>query len=188
VCEAIIERTRNGKLQRYREGCWAGDKPPYGYLYNRETRKLVINEAEVRIVRRIYSEYNEGKTLYGIADGLNRDGIPGRTMRCKGWRQTAMRQVIINPVFKGSEIVNRHANIAYINTIDLTNTIRVDVPPIVTEQVWQTAQERLRNNKHSKPKKRGEFLLQGIISCGVCGHAYRADRYKETGMTKRRWG
>ena len=32
------------------------------------------------------------------------------------------------------------------------------------------------NNKHVKPKKQGEFLLQGMITCGVCGYAYRAER------------
>ena len=64
--ETIIERTRNGRLQRYKDGCWAGGKVPYGYAYDKTTKKLVINEAEARIVRRIFSEYSEGKTLYGI--------------------------------------------------------------------------------------------------------------------------
>lgn len=41
---------------------------------------------------------------------------------------------------------------------------------------WQTAQERLKNNKHVKPKKQGEFLLQRMITCGVCGYAYRTER------------
>ena len=66
--ENIIERTRNGRLQRYKDGCWAGGKAPYGYVYNKATKKLAINEIEARIVRRLYSEYSEGKTLYGICD------------------------------------------------------------------------------------------------------------------------
>lgn len=68
------------------------------------------------------------------------------------------------------------ANISDINKIDLSKAIQIRVPAIVDEQMWQTAQERLRNNKHVKPKKQGEFLLQGMVTCGVCGYAYRAER------------
>jgi site-specific DNA recombinase len=178
--EAIIERTKNGRLQRYREGCWAGGKAPYGYAYDKETRKLVIDESEARIVRRIYSEYSEGKTLYAICEALNQDKVPGRGKNCKGWRQTAVRQVLLNPIYKGTQIVNRHAHISDINKIDLSKAIRISVPALVTEQVWQSAQERLRNNKHVKPNKQGEYLLQGIITCGVCGYAYRAERVNAT--------
>ena len=178
--ETIIERTRNGRLQRYRDGCWAGGKVPYGYVYNKATKKLVIDEIEARIVRRIYSEYSEGKTLYGISEGLNKDKVPGRGKNCQGWRQTAVRQVLINPMYKGNQIVNRHAHISDINKIDLSGAIQIRVPAIVTEQVWQIAQDRLKNNKHVKPKNQGEFLLQGMITCGVCGYAYRAERVNGT--------
>jgi len=174
--DAIVERTRSGRLQRYRDGCWAGGKVPYGYGYNKPTKKLVIGEVEARIVRRIYSEYSEGKTLYGISEGLNKDKVPGRGKNCQGWRQTAVRQVLINPMYKGTQIVNRHAHISDINKIDLSKAIQISVPAIVTEQVWQIAQERLKNNKHVKPKNQGEFLLQGMITCGTCGYAYRAER------------
>jgi site-specific DNA recombinase len=54
--ETIIERTKSGRLQRYKQGCWASGKPPYGYAYDRETKKLVIKESEALIVKRIYSE------------------------------------------------------------------------------------------------------------------------------------
>ena len=87
---------------------------------------------------------------------------------------------MLNPIYKDTQIVNRHAHISNISKIDLTNAIQIDVPPLVTEQVWQIAQERLRNNKHVKPNKQGEFLLQGMITCGVCGYTYRAQRVNST--------
>ncbi len=114
--EAIIERTRNGRLQRYKDECWAGGNVPYGYAYDKETRKLIIDEVEARIVRRIYSEYSQGKTLYGICEGLNKDKVPGRGKNCQGWRQTAVRQVLVNPMYKGIQIVNRHAHISDITS------------------------------------------------------------------------
>ena len=173
---AIVERTRNGRLQRYRDGCWAGGKAPYGYSYDKATRKLVINESEAGIVKRMYSEYAAGKTLFGISQSLNRDGIPARTKNARGWWQTAVRQVLLNPVYKGTEVVNRHAHISLITKMDLSKAIMISVPALVSEQVWQIAQDRMRNNKHVKPNKQGAFLLQGMITCGVCGYGYAAKR------------
>jgi len=36
--EAIIERTKSGRIQRYKGGCWAGGKPTFGYSYDKTTR------------------------------------------------------------------------------------------------------------------------------------------------------
>ena len=141
------------------------------FLHTRDktTKKLVIDELNARIVRRIFTEYSEGKTLYGISEGLNKDKVPGRAKNSKGWLETTVRQVLINPMYKGTQIVHRYTHICNINKIDLSNTIQIPMPPIVNEQIWNIAQERLKNNKHVKPLKQGEFLLQGMISCGVCG-------------------
>ncbi len=73
---SIVERCKNGRMQRYREGCWGGGKAPYGYSYDKTTHKLVINENEARIVRRMYTEYADGKSLFGVSQSLNRDNIP----------------------------------------------------------------------------------------------------------------
>jgi hypothetical protein len=50
------------------------------------------------------------------------------------------------------------------------------VPPLVTEEVWNIAQSRLKTNKHVKPKNQAEFLLQGMIKCGDCGYTFRTER------------
>lgn len=137
--DSIVERTRNGRLQRYRAGQWAGGPVPYGYLHNKATRKLEIDETEARIVRRMYQEYANGKSLHGIGEGLNGDKVPARGKNSCGWKQTAVRQVLINQMYKGTQIVNRHAHISDINKIDLTKAILIPVPPIVNEQIWQVA-------------------------------------------------
>ncbi len=176
--ESIRERTMSGRLQRFKDGCWAGGKAPYGYAYNKDTKKLVINETEARVVRRIFNDYDSGKTLNAMANTLNYEKVIPRGKNSKGWRQTAVRQVLLNPTYKGIQIVNRHSHISDINKVDLSKAIQITVPAIVSDQIWHIAQERLKNNKHIKPKKQGEFLLQGIITCGRCGYAYHAVRMK----------
>jgi site-specific DNA recombinase len=172
----IIERCKNGRLQRYKEGAWAAGKAPYGYSRNKETRKLVIDETEARIVRRMYSEYVDGKSLFAISQGLNQDHIPPRAKRSQGWWQTTVRQVLLNPCYKGTEIVNRHAHISLIKSMDLSNAIMMSVPALVTEQEWQIAQNRMEANKHVKPNAQGTHLLQGMISCAICGFHFASKK------------
>ncbi len=174
--ETITERMKSGRIQRYREGSWAGGKAPYGYSRDSETRKLVIKEDEARIVRRMYAEYADGKSLFAVSQGLNRDGIPARTKNGKGWYQTAVRQVLLNPVYKGTEVVNRHAHISLINKMDLSHAIFISVQAVVSEELWHTAQDRMQGNKHVQPKKQ-RALLQGLITCGVCGYSFASKEH-----------
>ena len=49
--------------------------------------------------------------------------------------------------------------------------IEISVPPIVTEDVWQRAQERLEMNRKfaSRNNKRHFYLLRSLLVCGICG-------------------
>ena len=133
---------------------------------------MIINESEARIVKRMYSEYAEGKSLFGISRSLNKDRIPARSKHSQGWWQTSVRQVLLNPVYKGTEVVNRHSHISLIKKMDLSNAIMISVPALVSEQIWQIAQDRMQNNKHVKPNKQKTSLLQGMITCGTCGYVF----------------
>jgi site-specific DNA recombinase len=137
--ESIIERTRSGRIQRYKEGSWAAGYPPYGYSYNKETKKLVIEQTKARVVRRIYEQYNSGKSLSSIANMLNEEKIKPRRRDGKGWRSTAIRNMLINPVYKGTLIVNRHEHISNIDKVDMSKAVIISVPPLVEDKDWQIA-------------------------------------------------
>ena len=109
---------------------------------------------------------------------LNKESVPPRSKNAKGLYQTTIRQIKINPAYKGEAIVYRHCNIADINKVDLSKAIRITIPPIVSNNIWDSAQSRLVNNKHIKPTDDGLFTLQGLIRCGSCGYSYRTDRIR----------
>ncbi len=48
--------------------------------------------------------------------------------------------------------------------------IKIDVPLLVTEDIWQRAQERLKMNKKfaSRNNKSHFYLLRSLLVCGVC--------------------
>jgi site-specific DNA recombinase len=171
--ETIIERTKSGRIQRYKEGCWAGGKPPYGYTYDKVSRKLIINEDHAKVVRFIFNEYSAGKSLDTIEDALNIEKIPTIRGKKQGWLSSAIRFILINPVYKGTLIVNRRSHIANIARVDMKNVIVIKVPAIVTEPVWNTVQSRLKSNKKMRPPRKNPWLLQGLITCGQCGLSYQ---------------
>jgi site-specific DNA recombinase len=176
--ESIITRTTTGRLQRLKEGHWATGPVPFGYDYNRDTKNLVINENEAKIIRMIYDLYASGKSLSSITDQLNKELIRPRSKTGKGWYATGIRQVLINPAYKGEAIVNRHSHIGNISKVDMSKAIKMAIPPIVSQEKWDIAQSRLVNNKSSKATEDGVFTLQGLIKCGLCGRSYRTERNK----------
>ncbi len=185
--EAIVERTTAGRLQRYREGCWGPGRVPYGFTYSRDTKKLEIDESQARIVRLIYDEYSKGKSMTALANMLNEMHIPPRGKNGKGWRNGSVRDILFNPAYKGTLVVNIHkegnrGKKCFSNLPD--DAIVISVPPIVDDSIWNIAQERRKNNKHLRPPRNGHWLLQGLITCGLCGYGFRT----EVTHTRRRYG
>jgi site-specific DNA recombinase len=171
--ENIIERTKSGRIQRYKNGCWAGGKPTFGYSYDKTTRKLVINEDQAKIVRFIFDKYNSGKSLKTMNQLLDDQRIPTIRGKKRGWIDSGIRFILINPIYKGTLIVSRNCHITNIDKADLSKAIVIKVPAIVSESVWNMAQNHLRTNKKLRPPRKNPWLLQGLITCGQCGLSYQ---------------
>ncbi|MDE8721482.1 recombinase family protein, partial [Alistipes putredinis] len=74
--EQIKERMQLGKLGRAKAGkamMWA--KVAYGYTYNKETGSLDINPAEAEIVKIVYEEYLNGRSISKLKDYLNENNL-----------------------------------------------------------------------------------------------------------------
>ena len=87
----LAEKTHRGLEGRVRQGKSAGGIS-YGYRLDRQplpdgtvtTGDRVIDAAEAAIVRRIFTEYDRGRSARSIAIGLNRDGVPAPRSGGKG--------------------------------------------------------------------------------------------------------
>ena len=112
-----------------------------------------------------------------IANRLNSDKIPTRRGNGKGWMNNSVRDVLWNPAYKGKLVVNIHKGQRrkkgrFFHDIP-KDAITIDVPAIVSKKTWDITQERRNNNKHMQPPKNGHWLLQGLITCGLCGYSLR---------------
>lgn len=80
-----------------------GDKPagtcPTGYKYSEDKKHVVIDEAEARAVKQLFTEAQKGLTLRQIADVLNKQGIP--TRRGKMWSAGNVAAILSNRFYIG---------------------------------------------------------------------------------------
>lgn len=149
---AIVERTTEGRRRRYARREWGPGNCLFGYQYNPSTRKLEIENGEAEVVRRIFNLYVFDRLgLAQIARQLNREGARTR-QRATRWHQSAIRDVVTHPGYKG------------------THPLGVEIPPIVTPEFWDLAQQRRGDNKRLHRRNGSAWLLQGLMKCGLCGH------------------
>ena len=174
--EMIAERTSRGKLATAR----AGRLPNgvgigiYGYDYDTLSKTRTVNEAEAAVVRRIYNEKAAGKSVWSIAIGLNKDGIP--TKGGNMWHPLGVRRILENSSYYGLDIYGRTrsymAEDGKRRTVDRPKEewieIRDFTPPIISERLFLMAKERLGRPValNASPQR---YLLTGFMSCGTCG-------------------
>jgi site-specific DNA recombinase len=168
--------------------------PPYGYRYvpieEAGGGQWVVEEAEAEVVRQIFAWYTgaERLTIWQITERLNHSATHA-LRRTETWQFSIVHKILKRTAYIGRTYFNRERILP--ETIGTPRTtgrgqrraaqveprppeewIEVAVPPLIEEQVWQRAQERLQLNQifASRNNHRQFYLLRGLLVCGVCGH------------------
>ena len=193
----IRERTRRGKLHRARTGSQAVmSGAPYGYRYVRKTEHTEgyweIDEAEAQVVREIFRRYtDDGESIAQIARWLSERGVPTRTGK-QVWDRSTVWGMLRNPAYFGEAAFGKTKTADRHGAPTRTTRARgerhgrrptrrdqpadkwtlIPVPALVTDELFQLAQDRLRQNAHfAKRNTKQPTLLQGILVCRECGYA-----------------
>lgn len=96
--ENITKRTSAGRKVKAEKGGYAGGRLPYGYKV--VDGKLVVDEKEAFVVRRVFVLRNSGYKLQAIADLLNGEGA--RTQTGKDFTISSVQNVLKNEaVYRG---------------------------------------------------------------------------------------
>jgi site-specific DNA recombinase len=184
--EAIARRVRTSNAALRREGRTRGGPVPFGLRNVRRDDApgmwREVDPEEAAVVRRIADSLLAGGTLRGMADDLNREGVPsprasdavkrGRAAPTQGngkplrWDRAAVRRVVMNPAVAGMER-------ALGDVIrDDTGLRRVSAEAILDLDEWRrvvavvegrAAGDRSRTRHADRP------LLERIAVCAACG-------------------
>lgn len=150
---------------------------PYGY--RRVDGKLVINEEEARVVRQIFTWYNEdGLGFKNITHALNESVKKGQLPGPKKggvWQVTTVQSIIRNPTFCGTFIMNQYTTIKVDgrrkqirNPREKWTVFEDHHPAIISRQEWEKANSKEVVNKKTKISPWNEF--RGLMRCGKCGY------------------
>lgn len=179
----IAERMTRGKLHRLRMGQMVGNGlSPFGYDFVRKSplapSALVINEQQAEAVRSMFEMYASGDGLYAITRSLEKRGVRTRMGKLL-WDTGHVRDMLQNHTYAGTRYYNRVRTLdpepgkkrgKYVYR-DRSEWIEVKVPAIVSQELFDSVQERLRqaHGRYRQPFKR--YLLSGLVECGDCGRA-----------------
>ncbi len=72
-----------------------------------------IEPEGAKIVRRIYTEFLNGRTARQIADGLSADGVP-TPRRAKMWRCTTIISILTNEKYKGAALLQKSFTVDFL--------------------------------------------------------------------------
>lgn len=177
----LVDRSRRGKLQKARMGQVMNVRAPYGYHYvpkcDGVPPAVVVEESEAEVVRQIFRWFTEGWSIYGITRALTQRKIPTKFER-SAWSKASIYRILKNPAYLGTLFFNCTGYVAPETATGRLRRVRrpkeewiaVAIPAVVEGELFEQAQRRFQQNQQfaKRNNKRREYLLRGLVRCGVC--------------------
>ena len=193
----LRSKTKRGQLGRVLQGKSAAGKA-FGYdvVEGIERGGRTINQAEAKIVERIFTMFASGVSPRAIARRLNEEGVPGPEGRL--WQDTTIRGqkergtgLLNNELYIGEMVWNRCSyvkdprtgkRVARPNPVSQWERMQVPDLRIISDELWQAAKRRQEavtfamardEEGHALNRShRRRFLLSGLLTCGCCGGSF----------------
>ncbi|MCX0392260.1 recombinase family protein [Clostridium perfringens] len=83
--------------------------PPYGYDYDLNNKKFVVNIIEAKVVKEIFKLYIQGNGVNKIAKVLKDENIP--TKNGGVWRGNTIKNIILNESYLGTLVQGKSSNV-----------------------------------------------------------------------------
>jgi site-specific DNA recombinase len=147
--ELAGERIRDKFAASRKRGMWMGGHPPLGY--DVRERKLVVNAAEAKLVRRIFKRLLSLGSVTRLVRELNAEGQ--RTKRGKRFSKGVVYKMLRNRAYIGDAV---HKSISYPGEHEA----------IIDRHLFEQVQERLAGNARERAnhaRAQTPALLKGLI-------------------------
>ena len=181
--EIISERTRDKMGAARRKGKYVGGRPMLGYDIDRETKRLVVNEADAPKVRQIFELCLEHDGLIPTVDAINQRG-----WRTKSWTTKSGKPMGGAPFGKNS-LHSMLTNRLYIGKVTYRNEVyEGQQHAIVDTKLFESVQKQLRRNRINVGDRvhgRSAGVLAGLIHCTACNSKMTHSTSGGSGFGKR---
>lgn len=183
----INERMSSGRKRKAVEGKVVKNNYIYGYDYNKDKGKMIINESEAEIVRLIFDLFtkpdNGVKGINGIANLLTNRGVPTKKGKSV-WHRQVVRQILMNETYLGTFYQNKwntegmlgnkykesNDDKVRISLRDKADWIATEVPQIIENDQFYIAQDLIKHARQRWSNTTNRYLLSGLLRCDNCGN------------------
>lgn len=195
----LSSRVKFGHQQAIKSNVVLGNSRIFGYV--KEDKRLVIDESQAPMVRDLFRLYATGEySMKQLEKLFYEQGY--RNYNGNKIAHTTMSGIISNPKYKGYYVGNKVRIVdmftkkqkflppeEWVMFKDETGEI---VPAIVTEDVWNKANEVLKRRSDDVKNRQGVCnhanLLTGRLFCTHCGAAYyRRESKSKDGTVNSKW-
>ncbi|MCL1878785.1 MAG: recombinase family protein [Defluviitaleaceae bacterium] len=163
-----------------------GALTPYGYDYCRDTEKLIINEKQAQIIKRMFDLCASGLGPAKIGRIFTTEGIPtpyeekgtttgGTAKYHNRWSEATIARMLERKEYIGHTENKKSYSLSYKNKKRIFNdeADRLLFPnthdPIVDERTFEIVQNIRKNRR--RPTKMGEQpMFSGLVYCYDCGN------------------
>jgi len=177
----LSEEVKKGMLAKARSGEYPG-RVPRGYKNvqstdnKRSKRWIEVDEVEAPYIKKIFELYCTGMhSLDDLSRKLFEDGMKTRD-RYKGEKvfeggkklsKETIRKMLMDMFYTGN----------YFWKSQLYKGVHT---PLITQTIFDKAQEMLNHRTNGSRGKKRDFLFKGLIRCGECGRMVCAEFQKPT--------
>jgi len=174
----FLERSLRGKMKKARNGKMPtrGAKALYGYDYDEQEDRRVVNEEEAAVVRRAFV-LRQSMSTFAICCLFNEEGIPTKTGG--KWTGTTLGRMLENRDYLGESFYNKTSTVRFADGSRKTTEndpsewvpLGDYTPQIVSRELFEAVQKKLRDSSTRGNRNASEphYLLTSFVECGDCG-------------------
>ena len=175
---SISENCTWGQRKRFADGKVT---VPFGRFlgYDRGPNgELLINEAQAKIVRKIYGYFLQGRSPYQIAKLLAEQEIPTPSGKGK-WCGATVKSILTNEKYKGDALLQKSITVDFLTKKIKANEGEVpqyyvegDHEAIIQPEIFDRVQILMEARSGGRNRNSSVNVLSGKIKCGDCGSWY----------------
>ena len=154
-----------------------------GYTKDEEGNLIIVPE-EAEIIKRIYREYLEGKSLAGIGRDLEEDGILTAAGKPR-WRPETIKKILMNEKYIGDALLQKTYTVDFLEKKRAKNDglipqyyVEGSHEAIISDQIFMEVQAEiarraaLRTDTKDKSSYFSKYAFSEIVFCVECGSPY----------------
>ena len=169
---SISENTTWGQRKKMQDGRVTFAYSSFlGYEKDKETGKIVINEEQAKVVRRIYKLFLQGFSTGAIAKELTALGIK-TPMGKDVWREGTVGHILTNEKYRGDALMQKTITVDFLQKKTKKNEgeapqyyVEGNHPAIIEPELFDMVQAEMQRRKSKSRKYSGVSIFSNKIKC-----------------------